>query len=118
MTSTDRWPSHWQRATLKLCVLAVVAEEATYGYAITRRLKAAGIGAVNGGTLYPILTRLERDRLVTSSWRDGTSGPGRKYFAITPEGRDQLAVETRRWQAFATTVTELVAAREREEIPA
>jgi PadR family transcriptional regulator PadR len=118
MTTTERWPSHWLRGTLQLCVLAVVAEETTYGYAITRRLKAAGLGSVNGGTLYPILTRLERDGLVTSSWQDGSSGPGRKYFAITPAGLEHLTTEAGLWQAFSATVTALVAARTREEIPA
>ena len=66
-----QWPGEWMRGVLSLCVLAVVAEEESYGYAIAQRLQAAGLGRVRGGTLYPVLTRLEREGLVVSSWRRG-----------------------------------------------
>ena len=44
--SLEPWPAEWMRATLPLSVLAVVAEEETYGYAIAQRLQTAGFGAV------------------------------------------------------------------------
>ena len=96
----EAWPSEWLRAALPLCVLAVVTQEETYGYAIAQRLRAAGLGAIKGGTLYPVLNRLEQDGLVTSSWREGAGGPGRKFFAVTPRGADHLADRTRAWNAF------------------
>jgi PadR family transcriptional regulator, regulatory protein PadR len=98
--NTDPWPSDWLRAALPLCVLAVVAAEETYGYAIAQRLQASGFGAVKGGTLYPVLNRLEQDGLVTSSWREGAGGPGRKFFAVTPLGRAHLAERAAAWQIF------------------
>nr|WP_204332088.1 PadR family transcriptional regulator [Geodermatophilus sabuli] len=88
------------RATLPLCVLAVVADEETYGYAIAQRLQAAGFGAVKGGTLYPVLNRLEQDGLVTSSWREGAGGPGRKFFTVTPRGTASLAERAAAWHTF------------------
>lgn len=114
----EAWPSQWLRGTLKLCVLAVLAQEPSYGYAVGQRLKAAGMGSINGGTLYPILARMEHDELVTSWWREGSSGPGRKYFAITRGGLDHLAMESHEWRAFSATVAELLAAHDQEEIPA
>jgi hypothetical protein len=45
------WPSQWMRGPLELCVLALVADQATYGYAIVQRLEAAGFGRIKGGTL-------------------------------------------------------------------
>ena len=51
----DRWPGEWMRGVLSLCVLRVVADGPTYGYAIAARLAEAGLGSVKGGTLYPIL---------------------------------------------------------------
>jgi len=104
---TDAWPAEWMRAVLPLCVLAVVAEEETYGYAIAQRLQGAGLGAVKGGTLYPVLNRLEQDGLVTSSWREGTGGPGRKFFTATPHGRAHLAERTAAWHTFTERAGDL-----------
>jgi PadR family transcriptional regulator PadR len=100
------------RGVLTLCVLAVVADEETYGYAVAQRLQAAGLGAVKGGTLYPVLTRLEHEGLLTSSWRAGEGGPGRKFFAITPAGRAALRERTQDWLTFTTRATTLVTMRE------
>jgi PadR family transcriptional regulator, regulatory protein PadR len=94
------WPAEWMRATLPLVVLAVVAEEETYGYAIAQRLQRAGLGAVKGGTLYPVLNRLEQDGLVTSSWREGAGGPGRKFVTVTPQGRTHLSERAAAWHTF------------------
>ncbi|MFW3169758.1 PadR family transcriptional regulator [Geodermatophilus sp. CPCC 206100] len=96
----ENWPPEWLRAVLPLCVLAVVAQEETYGYAIAQRLQEAGLGVVKGGTLYPVLNRLEQDGLVTSSWREGAGGPGRKFFTVTPRGTGHLAERTRAWDTF------------------
>jgi PadR family transcriptional regulator, regulatory protein PadR len=104
----DPWPSDWLRAALPLCVLAVVAEEETYGYAIAQRLREAGLGAIKGGTLYPVLNRLEQDGLLRSAWRAGAGGPGRKFFAATAEGQAALAGRTAAWQLFTERVTALL----------
>lgn len=96
----EAWPPDWLRAVLPLCVLAVVATEETYGYAIAQRLQAGGLGPVKGGTLYPVLNRLEQDGLVASAWREGAGGPGRKFFAVTPRGADHLAERTAAWHTF------------------
>jgi PadR family transcriptional regulator, regulatory protein PadR len=98
--TTESWPAEWLRGVLPLCVLAVVADAETYGYAIAQRLQTAGLGAVKGGTLYPVLNRLEQDGLVSSSWREGAGGPGRKFFTVTPLGREHLAERASAWNAF------------------
>jgi PadR family transcriptional regulator, regulatory protein PadR len=95
-----QWPAEWMRGALSVCVLAIVANGETYGYLIAQRLRSAGLGTVKGGTLYPILTRLEEDGLVTSSWRAGEAGPGRKYFAITAPGRRALREQIDDWHTF------------------
>lgn len=100
MVLDDGWPSEWLRAVLPLCVLALVAEEETYGYAVAQRLKSAGLGAVKGGTLYPVLNRLEQEGLLSSSWREGAGGPGRKVYAVTEAGRGLLASRSAAWHTF------------------
>ena len=99
------------RGVLSLCVLAVVAEEETYGYAVAQRLQAAGLGSIKGGTLYPVLTRLEQEGLLTSTWREGDGGPGRKFFAITPAGLTALQSRTASWLTFTERAAGLLTSR-------
>src|SRR5699024_3235900 len=70
----------WQRGLLSTCVLATLAQGSAHGYAVAQHLQKAGIGPVKGGALYPVLNRLEDEGAVTSVWREGQGGPGRKVF--------------------------------------
>lgn len=103
---SDAPPSEWLRGVLELCVLRVMAEGPTYGYAIAAELAAAGLGDIKGGTLYPLLARLEKNALVSGEWRPGEGGPGRKYFTLTAAGRDQLDAGLAQWQVFSATVSD------------
>ncbi|MCI2237202.1 PadR family transcriptional regulator [Paenibacillus sp. TRM 82003] len=106
--SNPAWPAQWLRGVLDLAVLAVVARGETYGYRIGTDLAALGLGAVKGGTLYPLLARLEDAGDVVSTWREGESGPGRKWYSATPAGRARLSEEGARWRAFAHLTSDLV----------
>lgn len=100
------WPPEWTRATLSHTALAIIgAEGTTYGYRILQRLEDAGFGKIKGGTLYPILARLEADGFITSSWGEGDGGPGRKFVSITDEGRHEIERNGRRWQEFSSMIT-------------
>ena len=101
-------PAEWLRAALPLVVLSTVANGETYGYEVAQHLKTSGLGTVKGGTLYPILNRLERARLLTSSWREGLGGPGRKFFAITQTGREHLDRRALAWHEFTEQVDGLL----------
>ena len=100
----------WQRGLLATCVLAVLAQGSAHGYAVAQRLQKLGIGQVKGGALYPVLNRLEGEEAVTSAWREGDGGPGRKVFEITATGRKRLEQMQRQWQPFATAVSDLLGA--------
>lgn len=89
------------RALLGLCTLRALESGPSYGYAIIAELERAGLGAVKGGTLYPLLTRYETAGWVETEWRAGTAGPGRKYFSLTSEGRAELESQRHGWQEFA-----------------
>jgi PadR family transcriptional regulator PadR len=106
----SNWPAQWLRGALELCVLALVAEDDTYGYAIAQRLEAANFGRIKGGTLYPILLRLEEDGFVTSEWHAGEGGPGRKFFRITARGREELKSRHANWTAFTAATDKLLSA--------
>jgi PadR family transcriptional regulator PadR len=100
MSSEQAWPSDWLRGVLEVCVLRILADGQTYGYAIASRLADGGLGVVKGGTLYPLLNRLESAGLVTVQWRAGDGGPGRKYYLLTDEGQRQLQSTAGRWSRF------------------
>ena len=104
----EPWPAQWLRGVLDLAVLAVIDRGHTYGYRIANDLSELGLGTVKGGTLYPLLARLEETGAVDTTWREGESGPGRKWYAITPAGRDRLQREGTRWGVFAHLTSDFI----------
>lgn len=103
------WPSEWLRAALRLAVLALVDRtERAYGYRIAALLAKGGLGEIQGGTLYPLLRRLEQDDLVRSWWEEGISGPGRKHYRITTAGSAELERGRRLWSEFSVTVRKIL----------
>jgi DNA-binding PadR family transcriptional regulator len=87
-------------------VLAILAEEDSYGYAILQRVRELSGGRMEwtDGMLYPVLHRLERLGHVEARWVVAESGRRRKYYRITPRGRTQLAEERRQWKAVDETL--------------
>lgn len=96
--------AQWLRGVLDLCVLGLLSRGESYGYELSQALKASGLGAVQGGTLYPVLLRLQRSGLVTAHWREGETGPARKYYRISPAGSAALRTAAIDWAAFAASV--------------
>ena len=99
----EAWPTEWLRGVLELAVLRVLADGPTYGYALASRLADEGLGTVKGGTLYPLLARLEDNGFVETEWRAGEGGPGRKYFSLTRSGRGYFTSQSARWSEFTRT---------------
>ena len=87
-------------------VLAILAEEDSYGYAILKRVRELSGGRMEwtDGMLYPVLHRLERLGHVEARWELAESGRRRKYYRITSEGLAQLEEERRQWQAVDATL--------------
>jgi DNA-binding PadR family transcriptional regulator len=87
-------------------VLAILAEEEGYGYAILRRVRELSAGRMEwtDGMLYPVLHRLERLGHLEARWAIADSGRRRKYYRLTAQGRAQLAEERRQWQAVDATL--------------
>ncbi len=91
----------WLHGLLEVCLLGMLDEERDYGLALANRLERAGFGAVPGGTMYPALLRLETAGLVRSAREASTTGPPRKYFEVTAEGRRVLAQRRDEWRDFS-----------------
>ena len=78
------------RGILEGCVLAVIAQGETYGYEILAKLEENGFEAIFEGTLYPVITRLEKKELISCRKEKSPYGPIRKYCSITPLGKTTL----------------------------
>ncbi|HEX5438298.1 MAG TPA: helix-turn-helix transcriptional regulator [Gemmatimonadaceae bacterium] len=87
-------------------VLAILADEDSYGYAIIKRVRELSGGRMEwtDGMLYPVLHRLERLGHIEARWETADSGRRRKYYRITRRGRTQLTEERRQWQAVDATL--------------
>lgn len=78
------------KGILEGCVLSVIARGETYGYEILTALDGYGFEALGEGTLYPILTRLDKNGCISCRKEKSPLGPIRKYYSITDEGRERL----------------------------
>jgi len=96
------------KGVLDLAVLAVVAESDAYGYDVVRRLRDAGIGEVGDASVYGTLRRLYAGGALTSYVEPSAEGPHRKYYGLTPRGRDQLRDDATGWRAFSGAMDRLV----------
>jgi len=79
-----------RKGVLELCILAILSRGEKYPSDIIEVMKESHLLIVEG-TLYPLLTRLKNDGLLTYRWVESTSGPPRKYFTLTDDGRKFLA---------------------------
>lgn len=98
-----------RRGVLEYCVLAVVRDDESYAFEIVRQLSGAGELVTSEGTIYPLLSRLRRDRLVTTTWRESEAGPPRRYYRITDAGRRALDGFSRDWARFRGAVDAILA---------
>lgn len=90
-------PSQMLKGTLEGCILKVIREEETYGYQILQQLQKNGFTNMSEGTIYPLLLRLEKNRLIKAEFRNSELGPKRKYFSITAAGEEELKIFMESW---------------------
>jgi DNA-binding PadR family transcriptional regulator len=98
------------RGSLDLMILTVLAGGRRYGYLLQQELRDASRGMVDmpAGTLYPLLHRLEADKLIRSRW-DESSGRKRKWYEITDAGRKRLTQQALEWHEYAECLRTMLA---------
>lgn len=91
-----------RKGSTTLLILAVLSEEPMYGYQISQELanRSGGYFDMKEGLLYPLLHRMQREGLVNSQWQAASGTRRRKYYTITPSGKQVLQEQTREWQMF------------------
>ncbi len=94
------------RPDLQALALGVLEEGAAHGYAVARRIEAAGPGTLRAGEglLYPALHALEGAGLIVGAWEGEPGGRERKVYRITEEGRRELGRKRAAWRAFRASV--------------
>ncbi|MBO7744335.1 helix-turn-helix transcriptional regulator [Paenibacillus sp. MWE-103] len=95
------------KGVLEGSVLEIISRNETYGYEITRRLNALGFADVVEGTVYTILIRLEKNKLVEITKKPSDMGPPRKFFAINDAGREELRRFWEKWEFVSSKMSEL-----------
>lgn len=93
------------KGVLSLLLLHLLAQRESYGYEVVQRLHALGLTGVLEGTVYPALSRLEREGRLSTRLARSSSGPARKYYRPTDAGYEALADGAASWAALAAVVS-------------
>ena len=89
--------SEMLKGVLEGIVLEIIGRGEIYGYEIVRRLNTLGFEGIAEGTVYALLVRLERGRLVNIVKKPSEIGPPRKFYTLNERGRDELTAFWARW---------------------
>lgn len=95
------------KGVLEGCILEIISRQETYGYEITRQLNALGFTDVVEGTVYTILIRLEKSKLVEVAKKPSDMGPPRKFFSLNEAGREELQKFWEKWEFVASKINQL-----------
>lgn len=95
-----------KKGALELCVLAMLSQHDSYAYEIASRLAdAIGMGE---GTIYPLMRRLQSDGLVETYLVESQTGPPRKYYRLSEDGKRSFQTQKDAWSSFSGAVDQIV----------
>ncbi|MFY9263086.1 MAG: PadR family transcriptional regulator [Actinomycetaceae bacterium] len=98
------------KGTIELAVLALLSRRAHYGGEIVDKLASIPGLHTSAGTIYPLLKRLAKAGALSTSWVESPSGPPRKYYKLTPTGKQDFAALSAAWHELAGAITMLLEA--------
>lgn len=99
--SSDRWEAQLRKGCLEMAVLASLWNGRLYGLEILRVLERDSSLVLAEGTIYPILNRLRAEGLLQSQWVEAEAGHPRKYYELTPSGRERGIRMAETWKQFS-----------------
>lgn len=98
--------SQMRKGLLVYCVLLLCQDGKAYSSDIIKRLRGAELIVVEG-TLYPLLSRMAKDGLLSYEWQESEQGPPRKYYSLTSAGTTELSALKAMYQKLHESVTKL-----------
>jgi PadR family transcriptional regulator PadR len=93
-----------RKGLLEYCVMAILRRQPHYGYELVQELARVDGLLTSEGTMYPLLARLRRDRMVETEWRESSAGPPRKYYRLSPAGEHALEGFRKEWATLRGAV--------------
>ena len=103
----------FKKGILEICVLVLLNKQDHYGYELVRKISDKI--EISEGSMYPLLRRLTKEGYFTTYFQESTSGPARKYYALTDKGRDYLKEQLQEWEEFSGAVNQLIKEGSRNE---
>ncbi|HIY93458.1 PadR family transcriptional regulator [Companilactobacillus sp. HBUAS56275] len=96
------------KGILEGCVLFVISDGEVYGYELVQKLNKLGFTDLIGGTVYPLLQKLEKRGDLSSRLKPSSTGPSRKYYALTEQGKKQMTEFASQWQSLELVVNQII----------
>lgn len=104
----ERWGVQLRKGVLEFVILLSLREREQYGFELISAIAKRASLDVPEGTIYPLLLRLSKDKLVASRLADGEGGAPRKYYRLTPHGASMLQAMTRSWSDLTASVQHML----------
>ena len=98
--------SQMRKGILEYCILTIISRKEAYTSDILEALRQADLLVVEG-TLYPLLSRLKNNGLLSYRWQESADGPPRKYFTLTDEGKELLTALNQEWGTISQAITKI-----------
>ncbi len=95
------------KGILEGCILAVISRQSVYGYELSVKLQEYGL-VVSEGSIYPVLLRLQKEKLIRGEMKKSPSGPNRKYYFLTDQGELALEDFKAHWEELKIPVDRLL----------
>src|SRR3974377_2169030 len=108
LDTPDKWEAQMRKGCLEMAVLASLWRGRLYGLEILRVLERDSSLVLSEGTIYPILNRLRTEGLVQHEWVEAEAGHPRKYYELTPEGRERATRMAETWKQFSAGLSFLI----------
>lgn len=102
-SNVDNIKAQMRKGVLEYCILSTLRRNDAYASLLIASLKEARMIVVEG-TLYPLLTRLKNQGLLSYRWEESTQGPPRKYYSLTTKGKEALAEMDAAWSDVVASV--------------
>lgn len=96
-----------RKGNLELCILSIIQRSDAYAPEIIEELKQNEIIVVEG-TIYPLLTRLKNNGILEYRWEESSSGPPRKYYTLTSDGKEFLNQLKQAWVQLSQTIQKII----------